>query len=358
MWDTAPTNLQAWIDTYTFARHGTLTTAQAFHHLTQEGGAYAISAGCCPSWGIAELTPPRLHDSHPAYNKVNFLEATGMFLQAFEEPRADVMALRYDAVDFIRQAIDIAFQELVKLTDTEENQDIRKKLIAKLLSTLETDFEQALGMDPNFDSRVWFQGALQWAQSEEEKRLYLFNAKNLISLWGDGFMGVPDYSSRAWAGLYRTHYRERWRIYFANSGNPSLAHEKIVEAGWQWCLREGSPPDEEVTRARQELSLDELNATLSSLRDSFFGDPRTLYTFVETAEGNTALGYPGHNVGPISRTGLLPHVSLLTWLCNSYPSCDGFAIVNGEGVLLGRRSQRGEGMMRGPMWLLKGWKSW
>ncbi|MDE2181622.1 MAG: alpha-N-acetylglucosaminidase [Alphaproteobacteria bacterium] len=58
----------------------------------------------------------------------------------------------------------------------------------------------------------WIDEAEGYAQTPEEARLYVENAKMQITVWGgDGVL--KDYASKAWHGMYRYYYLPRWVKY-------------------------------------------------------------------------------------------------------------------------------------------------
>ena len=59
----------------------------------------------------------------------------------------------------------------------------------------------------------WLEAAKALATNEEEARLYEFNARNQITLWGpDG--QILDYGGKQWSGLMEDYYIPRWKMFF------------------------------------------------------------------------------------------------------------------------------------------------
>ena len=54
--------------------------------------------------------------------------------------------------------------------------------------------------------------------TEEEKKLYEWNASALITVWGDSIAanqgGLHDYSHREWSGILKDLYYQRWKTFF------------------------------------------------------------------------------------------------------------------------------------------------
>ena len=55
-------------------------------------------------------------------------------------------------------------------------------------------------------------------ETEEEKKLYEWNASALITVWGDSIAanqgGLHDYSHREWSGILKDLYYQRWKTFF------------------------------------------------------------------------------------------------------------------------------------------------
>ncbi|MDP3683670.1 MAG: alpha-N-acetylglucosaminidase C-terminal domain-containing protein, partial [Ignavibacteria bacterium] len=58
----------------------------------------------------------------------------------------------------------------------------------------------------------WIELSKQWATNESEKQLYEWNARNLITLWGDRNSKLHDYAQKQWAGMMKDFYYPRWEM--------------------------------------------------------------------------------------------------------------------------------------------------
>jgi alpha-N-acetylglucosaminidase len=77
---------------------------------------------------------------------------------------------------------------------------------------------------------------------EEMQKVFLFAAKNQITLWGPN-AEINDYSAREWSGLVGDYYYGRWNLYFdmlfdALNHNitldQELYHNRSIEYGLRW----------------------------------------------------------------------------------------------------------------------------
>ena len=68
------------------------------------------------------------------------------------------------------------------------------------LLTLVSEVDMLLASNSRFLLGSWIESARSWATSEEEARLFDFNARNLVTLWGPNGE-ITDYASKSWAKL-------------------------------------------------------------------------------------------------------------------------------------------------------------
>ena len=100
-----------------------------------------------------------------------------------------------------------------------------------ILIDILADMELVLASDRRFLLGNWVRDALQFAQSEEEKHFYNFNAKLQVSIWGNNYtLELYDYASKFWSGMIReyvyhilsiifinfhsSYYARRWNVFF------------------------------------------------------------------------------------------------------------------------------------------------
>lgn len=76
--------------------------------------------------------------------------------------------------------------------------------------TLIDDLDTLLATRSEFLLGRWLAGARRWARSDEKRRLFEWNARNQIALWGPPDSRLHDYAAKQWAGLLRGFYKPRW----------------------------------------------------------------------------------------------------------------------------------------------------
>ena len=94
-----------------------------------------------------------------------------------------------------------------------ENKNIEEyeKISDKWLSAI-LDLDSLLATRREFLLGNWLEPAKKWAANEKEANLYEWNARNLITLWGDAHSGLHDYAQKQWAGMMKDFYYPRWKM--------------------------------------------------------------------------------------------------------------------------------------------------
>ena len=78
------------------------------------------------------------------------------------------------------------------------------------------DLDVLVGTRPHMRLGRWIADARRWGTTDEERRLYEWNARNLITMWGtkctEGqFDDLNDYALRQWNGMFAGYDLPRWR---------------------------------------------------------------------------------------------------------------------------------------------------
>lgn len=154
--------------------------------------------------------------------------ATAMFhaFEAFLETAIEMgpMALTngpfmYDFVDVTRQAATMFFSDMHRqlssvgwiMQTRMHNVTGSIGSVGAAMLTLISTLDSLLATNINYLFGVWTTGAVNLAGSANETSLFLFNAKNQVTLWGPSAQ-ICDYAAKAWSGLYLDYYYHRWRV--------------------------------------------------------------------------------------------------------------------------------------------------
>jgi len=151
----------------------------------------------------------------------------------------------FDLVDVTRQVLaNYALPLQQKFVQAYRQHDITafKKYSQQFLSLIE-DIDKLLGTRKEFLLGRWVADARRWGLEEKEKALYEFNAKDLVTLWGDKNCPLNEYACRQWNGLMLDFYKPRWQQFFIQLEN-AMQQEKEIDTNtfvqqikdweWQW----------------------------------------------------------------------------------------------------------------------------
>jgi alpha-N-acetylglucosaminidase len=146
----------------------------------------------------------------------------------------------YDLLDMSRHyyslCIDDLLTECVKayeLKDIKKGDELFKKIEKQAL-----DIDNMLSGQPLNSLNNWLKSASDYGSSPEESKLYVKNAKTLITLWG-GEGHLNDYASRSWRGMYKGFYWPRWKMFLEAQresviNNTPFDELKVRESIKQW----------------------------------------------------------------------------------------------------------------------------
>jgi alpha-N-acetylglucosaminidase len=131
-------------------------------------------------------------------------------------------AYRYDVVNLTRQVLGQLGLPLVNDVEAafmRRDAAALKRSEQRVLRLL-SDIDELLGTREEFLLGRWIADAKRWATNDSERRLYEWNARNLITLWGTKCTeGENDdlnlYAYKEWQGVFSSYFRPRWEEFFA-----------------------------------------------------------------------------------------------------------------------------------------------
>lgn len=130
-------------------------------------------------------------------------------------------AYRYDVVNLTRQVLGQLGLPLVnRVEDAYERKDRAALLTAEQqVEALLRDLDQLVGTRPEFLLGRWIADARRWGTTDAERRLYEWNARNIITLWGTKCTeGENDdlnlYAFKEWEGMFTSYFLPRWQAFF------------------------------------------------------------------------------------------------------------------------------------------------
>lgn len=146
------------------------------------------------------------------YSNSELLKAWN-FLNEVNEHLTDVY--QYDLVNVARQVLGNYFRnvrdEFTKAYEKKDIQQLTEKGLRMI--SLMNDMDTLLGSNKNSLIGRWIADAMAWGTTPAEKRYYEQDAKKIVTVWGEKGRALVDYANRSWAGLMKTYYGERWKMF-------------------------------------------------------------------------------------------------------------------------------------------------
>lgn len=84
---------------------------------------------------------------------------------------------------------------------------------ANRMSALVRDLDKLLASRPEYLLGRWLEEAKRWGRSRPERDRLEWNARRVITMWGDQPL-IRDYSRRQWSGMLSGFYLERWEQFY------------------------------------------------------------------------------------------------------------------------------------------------
>jgi alpha-N-acetylglucosaminidase len=145
----------------------------------------------------------------------NILPACKVLLEADAELGGE-RTYRFDVVNITREVIGSLaakrYQEMLAAYDKKDRKTL--KVAAEKMQTLALDIDRLLACDDQFLLGTWLENAKRWAKNDCERKHYEWNARTLISLWGEPKNGLNDYARKQWSGMFSDYYARRWDLFY------------------------------------------------------------------------------------------------------------------------------------------------
>ncbi len=131
-------------------------------------------------------------------------------------------AYRYDLVNLARQVVGQRGLEYVNRVEAAFKAKDRAALLAAEadVTALLRDLDDLVATREEFLLGRWIGDAKHWGRTAAEQRLYEWNARNIITLWGEKCTeGQNDdlnlYAFKEWEGMFTGYFLPRWEVFFA-----------------------------------------------------------------------------------------------------------------------------------------------
>ncbi len=146
----------------------------------------------------------------------------------------------YDKADLTRQMMsNYAYKLYKECMSAFKNKDIDTfKAKSKLFIELLNDFDALLDSVKAWRLQTWIDNACSFADTDEEKALYEYNARLQVTIWGnEEYSWLFDYAWKEWSGLVADYYAARWQKYFDMlNENPDYSEDglKVFQNRIDW----------------------------------------------------------------------------------------------------------------------------
>lgn len=252
VWRDTPIDADAWILDYAKRRYGQVNTnaAEAWHTLLNSVYAGGLTEGGPESIIVARPTIlPKIDRvlTHLDYDPKKLNKAWELLIAAADSLKQSD-GFQYDLVDVTRQVLanyaSPLQQKMASAYKSGDKENFKKYSTAFL--QLMDDMDALLSTRKDFLLGKWINEARANGITDKEKNLYEFNARDLVTLWGDKESGLREYSNRQWAGLIKGYYKPRWELYFTQL-NKALStgaafdekafDKQVKDWEWSWVNR-------------------------------------------------------------------------------------------------------------------------
>lgn len=250
VWRDQPINVDTWLQSYAKQRYGVENEAvnkawQILYHTVYIGGptegAPESIIVARPTLDIAaERVKTKLE-----YDPAKVVPAWDLFISAAAQVKP-TEGFKYDLVDVTRQVLgNYASPLQQRVAAAYRNKDIAAfKQYSKQFLELLDDMDMLLGTQEGFLLGKWVSDARSNGITPAEQDLYEFNAKDLVTLWGDKDSPVHEYSNRQWNGLIKGFYKPRWQQFFTlletslkkgETADLKAFEEQVKAFEWKWA---------------------------------------------------------------------------------------------------------------------------
>jgi alpha-N-acetylglucosaminidase len=249
VWQDKPERLQEWLDQYALQRYGRFnsTINKAWRLLAASVYRGDLGEGGPESIIVARPTLEKSIDrvlTKLDYDPAQLITAWDLFEKAAPELK-NSDGYQYDLIDLTRQVLanyaSPLQQKWVKAYQQKDRATFKK--YSERFLILMDDMDRLLCARRDFLLGKWIRDARDNGISIEEKDLYEFNARDLITLWGSKESLLREYSNRQWAGLIKGFYKPRWELFFSyldisiakgESLNTAKFEEEVKRWEWEW----------------------------------------------------------------------------------------------------------------------------
>ena len=218
VWSDSSTNVQQWIKDWSTRRYGKPDENNNNAWQLLLNSAYRFKDGLGQSTLTNARPSLKAHSSWTTnneigYNNLDLLNAWKQLLQS--NSSLTTKAYQFDVTNVGRQVLGNYFTVLRdQFTDAYNSKNIAVlEQKGKEMIDVMSDIDTLLSTHFSFLLGNWIESAKAMGATIAEKNYYEADAKRIITTWGEKGGGLNEYANRSWAGLMKTYYAERWKLF-------------------------------------------------------------------------------------------------------------------------------------------------
>lgn len=252
-WHAQRFDKNSWLKSYVTARYG-----KSCPELQEAWNILSNSIYNCPAESPQQGTTESVFCARPAeviaqtsswaesnvyYDADDIIKAARL-MYAVADRYAGNNNFEYDLVDVVRQALAEKGRrthlEVTAAFNVKDNYAF-DRVSRKFLRLIDLQ-DELLSTRSEFMVGTWINSARDLGQTTQEKDLYEWNARTLITTWGNRTAadqgGLRDYAHREWSGILKDFYKMRWEKYFEylnekmNGKKPEVLDYYGLEEPW------------------------------------------------------------------------------------------------------------------------------
>jgi Alpha-N-acetylglucosaminidase (NAGLU) tim-barrel domain/Alpha-N-acetylglucosaminidase (NAGLU) C-terminal domain/NPCBM/NEW2 domain/Alpha-N-acetylglucosaminidase (NAGLU) N-terminal domain/F5/8 type C domain len=330
-WHNGPVDLEQWFDDYADARYGGVdpgarrawrVLAQTAYAIPPNGGRSSGHGGLFAATpGLDAIKPHSWAQDKFAYDPAAFANTLPALLSVDPALRNND-AYRYDLLEVARQAVADRSRTLLP--------QIRSAYLDKDVAQLDRLSDTWIGYIKSLDDLVrtnrqylvgpWLARAKAAASSPEETTQLEYEARKLITSWGERTTDLQDYAYREWSGVLADYYAPRWARLFDGLRTALVTGGTAAQIDWYdmaeaWSKERNDYPTEpagdtytEASQMLQRLARDDYDLPLTLHPEGVVSDSGSATIAASLANTNyfapvtnvtfTASATPGIAVSP------------------------------------------------------------
>ncbi|MGH2644534.1 MAG: alpha-N-acetylglucosaminidase C-terminal domain-containing protein, partial [Chitinophagaceae bacterium] len=258
VWCNEPIPLDNWLQRYALNRYGKaneqvnkawkILKNTVYHAPQTAGNGPASMITARPTFEQNTLTIK----TALGYDPLQLVKAWSLFIKAGDSLK-NSDGFQYDLVNIARQVLANYANDIQrKFTEAykDHNNEMFDKYSGQFIDLI-NDMNTLLRTRKDFMLGTWLSAARSWGKTNKEKDLYEFNARDLITLWGDKNSPIHEYACRQWSGMMYGFYKPRWEMFFHEVDscmknnkpmNMDAFNKRVKDWEWKWVHEHNKYP--------------------------------------------------------------------------------------------------------------------